>query len=334
MKLDETLQLFYTIYQKDLDAGVPKETLLRQFLQKLNSSGNFYQEMEMSSRFVDSHQDTSHLSDVIDMHSHAFYEILFCKEGSPQYLLGSSRYQLQPGDIIFIPPGVSHSPLFTDQSGRTYHRYVLWLSREFVDRAMQADAGSLPGCSQPILLRTAGTNWSFLEQLFRRACLESETRYSGWRINLGCLALQVLVLLHRALTDTVTIPTLPETPELSDRLLAYIHAHLSEKITLESTAREFLVSESTIRQTFQKQMGISFYRCVTQCRLIRAKSLIQQGDSMEQVSAQVGFADYSAFYRAFRQHFGISPKEYRRLLNKDETTTLREVPGPVPPKRR
>ena len=319
MKLDETLSLFYSIYQKDLDRGVPKELLARQFLQQLTSSGNFYQEMEMSSRFVESHRDTSHLSDRIEVHSHCFYEIIFCKEGSPQYILGSSRYQLQPGDIVFVPPGVSHSPLLTDRSCRTYHRYVLWLSQEFVDRTLQADPGFQPACTGPVLLRTAGTGWAFLEQLFYRACLESETRYPGWRLNLSCLALQVLVLLHRALNDTVTVPALSETPELSDRLMAYIQAHLSEKITLETTAREFLVSESTVRQAFQKQMGISFYRCVTQCRLIRAKSLIQQGDSMEQVSLQVGFTDYSAFYRAFRHHFGISPTEYRRLLTGGES---------------
>lgn len=327
MKLDETFLRFRSFCQEQMKAGVPKEVIMRQFREQLNIGRNFYQEMEMTSPFVDSHQDTTHLSDVIDMHSHAFFEILYCKEGNLQYLLGSSRYQIQSGDLIFIPPGVSHSPLCTEQSSRTYHRYILWLSREFVMRAIREDPGSMPDCKTPILLRTAGTSWALLEQLFRQACLESETRYSGWQINLCCMALQVLVLMHRALTDTVTIPALPETPELSDQLLGYIHAHLGEKISLESAAREFLVSESTIRQAFQKQMGISFYRCVTQCRLIQAKSLIQQGQSMEEVSTEVGFTDYSAFYRAFRQHFGISPTEYRRMLHKDETSALRAMPG-------
>ena len=60
-------------------------------------------------------------------------------------------------------------------------------------------------------------------------------------------------------------------------------------------------------------MGVSFYRCVTQRRLIASKALILQGIPLEQVSERVGFADYSGFYRAFRQEYGISPRQYRRM---------------------
>ena len=30
---------------------------------------------------------------------------------------------------------------------------------------------------------------------------------------------------------------------------------------------------------------------------------------MKQACAECGFADYSAFYRAYRKHFGVSPKQ-------------------------
>ena len=60
-------------------------------------------------------------------------------------------------------------------------------------------------------------------------------------------------------------------------------------------------------------MGVSFYHCVTQRRLIAAKSLIERGTNLEVVSHQVGFADYSTFYRAFKKEYGISPRQYRKL---------------------
>ena len=34
---------------------------------------------------------------------------------------------------------------------------------------------------------------------------------------------------------------------------------------------------------------------------------------LEQVGEQVGFSDYSSFYRAFKQEYGISPRQYRKL---------------------
>lgn len=49
------------------------------------------------------------------------------------------------------------------------------------------------------------------------------------------------------------------------------------------------------------------------CRLIAAKALIQEGALLETVGQDVGFADYSTFYRAFKKEYGISPRQYRRL---------------------
>lgn len=94
-------------------------------------------------------------------------------------------------------------------------------------------------------------------------------------------------------------------------LLNYMESHMAEKISVGQIASSFHVSESTLSQTFRKKMGVSFYRCLTQRRLVAAKALIESGIPMENVGRLVGFADYSAFYRAFRQEYGISPRQYR-----------------------
>ena len=86
-----------------------------------------------------------------------------------------------------------------------------------------------------------------------------------------------------------------------------------EKITLEDTAKHFYVSVSTITQLFRQKMGTSFYRCVTQRRLIAAKVRIGNGESLEDVGRAVGFTDYSSFYRAFKKEYGITPRQYTQL---------------------
>ena len=92
--------------------------------------------------------------------------------------------------------------------------------------------------------------------------------------------------------------------------------HLSQKLSIEETARYFHISPSTLTHLFHREMGLSFYRCLTQRRLVEAKNLIAQEYSMEDVALSVGFQEYSAFYRAFKSEYGISPMQYKKMIFK------------------
>ena len=107
--------------------------------------------------------------------------------------------------------------------------------------------------------------------------------------------------------------SLREKTELLDELMAFVAEHLQERITICDTARQLHVSESTLTHLCTKRLGLSFYRYVTQRRLIAAKNMIGEKISLEEIAHRVGFADYSTFYRAFKQEFGISPRKFGKL---------------------
>ena len=272
-------------------------------LQKLGlEPGTLYQELEMESRYVDTHRDTSFSNSQVNLHSHTFYEVLYCRITSgAEYLVGAERYQLQPGDVVIIPPGISHRPLLPPVMPEPYTRDVLWISLEFLSgmRSMFVDEHLLTATG-PQLIRTAGTRWEFLGELFRQGVQEAESRDVGWEAAVAANTIQIIVSLRRAILARTAKQLKAEKPELLDQAMAYIESHLQEKLSPGEVARHFYVSESTISQLFRKKMGVSFHRCVTQRRLIAAKSLIEQGLRMEEVGQQVGFSDYSTFYRAFR----------------------------------
>ena len=69
-----------------------------------------YQELEMDSPYLDVHEDTSYTKDYVTLHSHEFYELLFCRSGNLQYLIENTRYQIRKNDIILVPPDTSHRP--------------------------------------------------------------------------------------------------------------------------------------------------------------------------------------------------------------------------------
>lgn len=310
MKLSEIRRMVRDFPLHDNTAGQRLDCL-----QKLGfDPGTIYQELEMESPFVDTHQDTSFSNASVMLHSHSFYEILYCcNTCGAEYLVGTERYRLQKGDVIIVPPSISHRPLIPAHLTEPYKRYVLWISSEFMLTLSKMFPESGPiGTGQPILLRTAGAKWDFLEDVFYVGIREAENRVPGWELAVIGNTVQIMTQLYRFALHNAGRPK-AETPELMDRVMAYVESHLGDRITLADMSHHFYVSESTISQTFRKKMGVSFYRCVTQRRLIAAKDLIARGIQLETVSRQVGFTDYSSFYRAFRQEYGISPRQYRKL---------------------
>ena len=120
----------------------------------------------------------------------------------------------------------------------------------------------------------------------------------------------LLTLMGRGIRERTADLLKAEKPDLLNEVMNYIELHLNEKISLEETAKHFYVSVSTITQLFRQKMGTSFYRCVTQRRLIAAKVRIGNGESLEDVSRAVGFSDYSSFYRLYKKRFGASPSKH------------------------
>ena len=275
---------------------------------------NFYQELEMSDPYVETHRDVSFSNAQLNLHSHTFYELIYCcNDCSAEYLVGADRYRLQKGDIVFVPPGISHRPLLRDHMEEPYERYVLWCSQEFVDMFVENFATKETQIPYGTLLRTGGTKWELLGGYFRKGVWEAENQAAGWRAAVIGNTITLLTLIGRSIQERTASVLKAEKPDLLNEVLAYIELHLNEKITLEETAKHFYVSVSTITQLFRQKMGTSFYRCVTQQRLIAAKTLIAEGKNLEDISRSVGFTDYSSFYRAFKKEYGITPRRYTQL---------------------
>lgn len=246
--------------------------------------------------------------------------MLYCDNSCGiEYLLGQNRYRLQRGDLIFTPPCVNHQPLLTGQLVQPCRRDVIWVSREFMNPFRILPLHSAIDWDQPFLLRTAGTPWETLGENFHSSVQEATQRAPGWETFVAGNTMILLTQLARALAGQGgAVLAQAEEPELLEQVLSFIEAHMGEPVTLEDTARHFWVSESKISQIFRQKMGSSFHHCVTQRRLIEAKSLIVQGLPLSEVQGRVGFSDYSTFFRAFKREYGISPSEFREIHGKSE----------------
>ena len=276
--------------------------------------------LEMDSRFVDTYQEAGFSDVYMTLHSHAFYELLYCCNScGVEYFVGAERYRLQKGDIILLPPGVSHRPIFPEHMSQPYHRIALWISPEF----MRLVCNAFPDMCNThyhdrALLRTANTPWENLGELFQNGVTIAQHCGPEQQMLLAGNTLTLLAkLFHAFMQQGHTMQA--EKPELLDRVLEYVETHLDQKISLSQAEKHLGISESTISHLFREKLNVSFYRYVIQRRLIAARALIADNVLLETVCTRVGFSDYATFYRAFRKEFGISPRQYRQSLEQTES---------------
>ena len=212
------------------------------------------------------------------------------------------------GDI-FIPPGISHEAAVFETSLQEPIPAMLWIHPEFMKNIQQFF--SLPHYRSSSF--KAPGQWVGVSGKVFPICLQgSGTRQEGFEACISSITVQLLI--HRpGRTHSKAMEPLTEKKELLDELIRYIEDHLAEKITLKSAAANFYISERAVSRLFSEKMDVSFYRYVTQRRLIAAKTRIINGESLETIGEQVGFTDYYTFYRAFKQAFSISPQQFKKL---------------------
>ncbi|MDA9556909.1 AraC family transcriptional regulator [Vibrio sp.] len=73
------------------------------------------------------------------------------------------------------------------------------------------------------------------------------------------------------------------------------------------------MSESQLRRHMDKT-GFNFQDMQSMVLVKRATDLMRKGESLDVVSAQLGFQNTQSFMKAFRKHRGITPLQYQHLL--------------------
>ena len=127
-------------------------------------------------------------------------------------------------------------------------------------------------------------------------------------------ALAAWVLEKLGHCDTAVCPRGALNVRAFTRVRAYMHANLSERVTLEDLARIAEVSRFHFARQFRIRTGESPMGYLLRTRIERAKDVLRKdhGATVADIAAMLGFADQSHFTRTFRRFVGTSPTDYRR----------------------
>ena len=104
--------------------------------------------------------------------------------------------------------------------------------------------------------------------------------------------------------------------QIVEKIKEYCMQNYSADCTLDDMAAAVYISKSYLSQIFKEQCGISIWNYFTKLRIEKAKELLASNKiKVNRVGELVGFKNASHFGRIFKNHVGVSPKEYRQKVS-------------------
>ena len=248
-------------------------------------------------------------------HKHDFYELYCPLTEGMHYIVEGKRYALRPGYFLLIGPGETHRPDIED-GDRSIERIVLWMNADFISSL----TGTLPLLKHTLLNGLKGRNliapdaetYEIMQGLLLTLLREKQLNEADSPVLSRLVVTQLLILLSRYLSR-VPGPAAARAGQRDQEVIRaydYIRTHLSDDLSVAGLAELFFMDKNTLTRQFKRLVGMTPGACIRRLRLQAAQAMIAGGASMQVACAECGFSDYSAFYRAFRQVYGVGPSAY------------------------
>ncbi|MBQ8747984.1 MAG: helix-turn-helix domain-containing protein [Clostridia bacterium] len=224
-------------------------------------------------------------------HCHTEFEMIAVLEGDISVLLEGRHYRLTENQTVIIPPLFYHT--VTANKKGVYRRVTALF-----------DPGAIPSVLQPHFLKKDAYLTPFYSSQggeLKRICQTGDPVF--YEPLSQSLMTQILYEDARAERSDAAV----ETDSFLHEIISYIDAHLCEKILLDDLAAHTSRSKSAVCHLFTEKMSISPKQYILQKKLALAHKRITEGTPPTLAAMQVGYENYSSFYRMYQKLLKTAP---------------------------
>lgn len=257
-------------------------------------------------------------------HWHSEFELCYCISGEVIYKTSKKEFLLKPGDIVFVNADVIHSVIPVLPSDN------LEMSVHFIDDAfISGGKGNafdveyvFPVINNEnidmILFDASNPRTEFVRSLISENILTKKKKDKFWEFKIRN---NISLFWECIIEETEDINTSVKLVTIRDKVLRdamdYIQEKYSEKIRLSDISEYAHISTRECSRKFMKVLNITPMNYLTFIRLQKAASMLQTTDkSIGDIAYENGFASGSHFTKLFKEHYKLTPIEYRNVLNK------------------
>ncbi len=256
----------------------------------------------------------------IPWHWHEELEVILAAEGDTLVLCGETEYRLHAGDVLFVNSNVLHK-LKRGQRNTPCRINSLLFMPELVSSfpqsiIQQRYIAPLIRCATltEILLKSDVPWQKTAIQRFVEAFEAFVSDRYGYEILVQVELMQMLLTILENMQDRVCDTDLVQNKDgvRIKQMLAYIHEHYAEPLTVSQIAAASAISESECYRCFRKVLDSSPIDYLLQYRIRAAAGMLSGSDmSISDICFATGFNSPSYFAKVFRQELLISPRKYR-----------------------
>lgn len=238
------------------------------------------------------------------------FKLVFLVCGQVGFEAGSRCFQMQPGDLLAIPPFIRYTArCLTEEDTEYGYAYF-----DFAEPGMESEFIALLGCAMPSLYRQALSEFDVgaLCHTLRELEPEAPGAHMTAHLLLSRLALRMAQSLLRE------AQLRPDAPNDAGALLVrQCVEHLRRVPPRDFSVAELCefahVTQSYLYKCFQREMSCSPQKFLTLYRLkLAERELCDSSATIQQLAEQFGYTSAGAFSQAFKQYFAVSPAAWRQ----------------------
>lgn len=256
------------------------------------------------------------------MHRHQFVEVVYILSGEAVHTVGDREYTVKSGDVVVINCGVPHK--FTaSATGELFVAYDLMFGPDFIDPNAGNDAtfenlkdsylfAPLFPADETPDIHIRGKRYGSYGDLFTRIYHTLKGKERGY-MELGrAYVIELIVKILRDLGRNSAKEPTSENKKAIFAAISYMERRYNTPLDLEDIAAQVFLSPEYFRRLFKKMTGESVRTYLHKLRVDEACRLLTVTElPIQEIAQAVGYQDMKAFYQAFKQITGKTPKEYR-----------------------